>query len=107
MPSLPIAPDESGDVPRCWTGCGHFDIERRQRGPDWYDEDGVCRHESAMREPGDICLPRVRELVALSRRRCDGCHRYEPTTTRHDGTCPMRVGVVPAHGHCEEWEAKP
>lgn len=59
-------------------------------------------------EVGLPCLPRIRELVALSRRRCDGCHRFSQSPTRHsDGTCPLRVGLIPPDGHCEDWEAKP
>jgi hypothetical protein len=91
-----IRPDLTGDVPRCSAECQYYDIERRQRGPDWYDEDGVCRHESAMREPGDVCLPAVRQLVALSRRRCDGCR----------DRLLVRCAHMRPDDYCSRWEAR-
>lgn len=61
--SLPIAPDESSGEPRCQREC-----------PSWGSTDarryGHCAHpeQGTQRVIGDLCLPRVRELVALAGR---------------------------------------
>lgn len=103
MPSLPIAPDESGDVPRCVRECPHYSS-------DDYGEECSAPGHPVVTEAGRFCLPRVRELVAISRRRCDGCKWWRETPAHDDG-----------HGHCaahdqtrhasdccrERWEANP
>jgi hypothetical protein len=63
MPDLPIAPDESSGEPRCQRDC-----------PSWGSTDAVryghCAHpeQGTQRVIGDMCHPRVRELVAENAR---------------------------------------
>ena len=101
MPDLPIAPDESGDVPLCVASCA------RAR---WFDRRLLCDSDNGRHYPHRaVCHPRVRELVALSRRRCDGCAWWRETPAHDDG-----IGHCAAHDQtrrdgesCSRWEAKP
>jgi hypothetical protein len=101
MPDRP-APDESSGVPLCSASCPLYSEG------DGEETFGTCGADGGATCFASYCLPRIRELVALSRRRCDGCRRWHRTPGRAiDGVCSVRVGWVPAHGCCEEWEAKP
>lgn len=98
MPSLPIAPDESGGEPRCVATC-----------PSWSAREAHCSlpEQCVLRVPGDPCTPRVRELVALAGRRCDGCAYWEPRGCG-DGSCEQhRCSLTNAGESCSRWEAKP
>lgn len=97
MPDHPIAPDLTGDVPRCVVSC-----PSRER--TLVDRYGHCTDPAQPRHGviGDICIPRVRELVAISRRRCDGCRDW------NDGLCAngmYRERRKPGES-CSRWEAK-
>lgn len=50
-----------------------------------------------------------RELVAISRRRCDGCHGYTEDARLYpaDGRCVARGCATMAHDCCSRWEARP
>ena len=100
MPDPPIAPDESGDVPLCVASCA------RAR---WFDRRLLCDSDNGRHYPHRaVCHPRVRELVALSRRRCDGCHRYADDARAYpaDGRCVTRGCATMRHDCCSRWEAK-
>ena len=99
MPNLPIAPDESGDVPRCSQRCLHFVGQS-------FDTYITCAIGDREQLRGSPCLPRVRELVAISRRRCDGCRHSKPLQGESDVFCHLwRIRQNPG-GHCNEWAAK-
>lgn len=98
MTSLPIAPDESSGEPRCQRECPH-----RSKTYPTSTVFGPCA--ITQRPPlqhGALCLPRVRELVAISRRRCDGCRHVADFWT-----CPDRAGVMGTEESCSRWEARP
>ena len=101
MPDLPIAPDESGDVPRCRDSCPHCESAPMAT----YVLCSLERTQTLRRAP---CLPRIRELVALSRQRCDGCPRYVEDARAYpsDGRCSKRGCTTMAHDCCSRWEAK-
>ena len=98
MTDLPIAPDESGDVPLCVASCA------RAR---WFDRRLLCDSDNGRHYPHRaVCLPRIRELVAISRRRCDGCRHSKPLQEESDVFCHLwRIRQNPG-GHCNEWAAK-
>jgi hypothetical protein len=71
------APDESSGVPVCVESCQHYSSRTDEYGDrqhQWCDLDPY-RDTHADTEP---CLPRIRDLVAISRRRCDGCQHWSP-----------------------------
>ncbi len=103
MADLPIAPDESEGIPECAVTCPHY-ITRPGTAPD------ECALEPEMAAEGAyLCLPRIRELLALSRRRCDGCLHWDALEHRRDsGWCSVWGSKgVGAEAFCSRWEAKP
>ena len=84
MSSLPIDPDESSGVPRCVRECPHYSS-------DDYGEECSAPGHPVVTESGRSCLPRIRELVALSRRRCE--RGYHANSTEPGD-------------YCSRWEAK-
>ena len=101
MPDPRPAPDESSGVPRCVRECPHYSS-------DDYGEECSAPGHPVVTESGRSCLPRIRELVALSRRRCDGCPRYVEDARAYpsDGRCSKRGCTTMAHDCCSRWEAK-
>lgn len=98
-----IQPDESGDVPRCGRAeCVQFVLQ------DMTTDAGACTLESIHPLGHDLCLPRVRELVQLAARRCDGCARYWQMVGDGAGHCsdPGREGPRRNGDHCSHWEAR-
>jgi hypothetical protein len=95
MPDLPIAPDESSGEPRCQPECPSAH---------WSAHGVFCRSDhDRYYPPSSLCLPRIRELLAISRRRCDGCQN----DTEGHGVCPDINGALAPDGSCSRWEAKP
>lgn len=102
MTSLPIAPDESGDVPRCVRECPHYSS-------DDYGEECSAPGHPVVTEAGRFCLPRVRELVQISRRRCDGCRHWTALAETDRGFCESLAAGHTTHPEesCSRWEARP
>ncbi len=101
MSSLPIAPDESSGEPLCHRLCQQYrHLVGGQVG---------CNLSIYCVDPGKtLCLPRVRELVQISRRRCDGCRHWTTHGTRTDVGWCSDGGLRDASDCCRErWEAKP
>jgi hypothetical protein len=101
-----IRPDLTGDVPRCSTECPRF----RYQG--WGSESTCGDGGDFVHREHDLCLVRVREDHALSKRRCDGCRNWTRSNEYQTlGFCrvsPDEEG--PAWGEdsfCSVWEAKP
>lgn len=107
MTDLPIAPDESTGEPRCVATCPS--ATPSTCGGVCCSECVDCEVDQVSTEVGLLCLPRVRELVAISRRRCDGCRRYTEDARLYpaDGRCVTRGCATMAHDCCSRWEAKP
>jgi hypothetical protein len=69
---------------------------------------GCCLTHQPVDPGSSLCLPRVRELVAVSQRRCDGCRHWERYGVLSRGTCAAWVGASLADEDesCSRWEAK-
>lgn len=102
MTDHPIAPDESSDVPRCVATCPSATVVDCGCCVD-------CEVDRVQTEVGLMCLPRVRELVQISRRRCDGCKWWRETPAHDDGygQCVAHDQTRAAHESCSRWEASP
>jgi hypothetical protein len=90
-------PDESSGVPLCVESCPHY------RGG--YEPWCVLGSPT---DPVTLCHPRIRDLVALSRRRCDGCHHWSGLDDGQ-GACD---GFGDRHSTyadecCSRWRARP
>jgi hypothetical protein len=92
--NLPISPSYYEGVYACNPECPH-----------WRDQFRNCAVDGDMNSETFLCVPKFRELVALSRRRCDGCRH-----TDDERVCPslptLPRGLAP-HESCSRWEAKP
>ena len=108
MTTPDIRPDLTGDVPRCSTECPHSE----QRNDTTETTVRFCTAYGRHIEPGHICLPAVRDLVRLSRRRCDRCRNWTRSNEYPElGFCrvnPDEEGPSWCEdSFCSVWEAKP
>lgn len=101
MTDLPIAPDESSGEPRCWHTCPQYSASRGWA--EWCHQDPA---RLLLTHRGDLCLPRVRELVAISRRRCDGCEFLDDYRPMGDTVCLMWGSATDPGESCSHWEAR-
>jgi hypothetical protein len=90
-------PDESSGEPRCTRTCElldsvHDTMETMVQ---------ICGATARGIVVGELCRPRVRELVQISRRRCDGCEWL-----RDDARCPDVYRNLLPDGHCSRWEER-
>jgi hypothetical protein len=99
-------PDESSGEPRCTRTCELLEsvndtMETMVQ---------ICGVTARGIVVGELCRPRVRELVQISRRRCDGCEHWremvEDDVTTGDGVCSESETLWCDYESCSRWEER-